>query len=310
MKYGTFKYGEEKYGASVSSGNATVTPIGALDRLKVWIALAGAGIVSMAGNATKQINRLIGSGSLSPQGILSTMKHFFLVTLDRILKPLNVQVLADSRQDLLPSIRENVETLPGKDGEIDFGNHLAPRLLELQVASEEGLSAKEKEERQILYAHYLDPTKGDKVLLFEDDLQKRYNVKYSGKIDPDCYPTWLKFTIPFKMNTPDVQSATVGKHSGSGTITNSGNAKTPILIEITGSITNPTISIGSSSISYTGTIPAGQTLAIDTGKMTASLNDLNVIDKITGDISYKLPPGDTAITASDNVTISWWDKWA
>ena len=57
------------------------------------------------------------------------------------------------------------------------------RLLELQVVTPDGLNAREKSRLKSLYAMYLDPTKGPKKLVFADDIEKTYMVKYSGKID-------------------------------------------------------------------------------------------------------------------------------
>ena len=84
--------------------------------------------------------------------------------------------------------------------------------------------------------------------------------------------------------------------TGSGDIVNNGTFETPIIIEIAGSSTNPTVTIGTDSFSYTGTIPSGQMLIIDTDKATAKLNGTNVLDKITGPLPYYIQPGSIPVT--------------
>ena len=80
-------------------------------------------------------------------------------------------------------------------------------------------------------------------------------------------------------------------------------------IEISGTVTDPTVVIGDDTLSYDGTINAGETLVIDTENMTAELDGENVLHNLTGDLPLMLQPGETAVTADSNVTFIWREKW-
>lgn len=241
--------------------------------------------------------------------ITGIAKTFFIIDADNILKPLNVLVVGDSRLDLFPQLKEYAEEIPGKHGETHFGSNLGSRPLELHVASMDGMTLEEKEEFKRLCSRYLNPVGGSKPLVFWDDLDKTYNVKYAGKIDPEQYADWLEFTIPFKMTSSYIEGSFKKAYVGTGTITNAGNTETPLIIEITGPATNPEVTIGDTTIEYNGTIPAGKTLVIDTEKLTAELDGENVLDDLTGDITVMLQPGETTVTADSNVTFIWRERW-
>jgi len=98
--------------------------------------------------------------------------------------------------------------------------------------------------------------------------------------------------------------------TGSGVAINHGNKETPLIIKIAGPVSNPTIKIGSSTISYLGNISSGNEVIIDTGAATAFLNEnVNVLDKIEGDLPYYLPPGENSVISHPNITLIWESRW-
>jgi len=233
---------------------------------------------------------------------------YLIIDDNSILRPLGVLVLRDSRHDLMPALKEFVEEVPGRHGEINFGNKLSSRLLELHVASMDGLTPEQKEAVQREFAKYLNPLAGPKNLVFLDDPGKTYIVKYAGKIDPTEYADWMEFVIPFKAIKPYIVGSSEKKFSGSGTLTNNVNVETPIIIEILGEVTDPSITFGTYTLVYIGTIPTGQKLIVDTEKKTAKLNGVNVLDNWSGGFP-KLQPGNTSVTADNNVTFKWRERW-
>ncbi|WP_024834145.1 distal tail protein Dit [Ruminiclostridium josui] len=235
---------------------------------------------------------------------------FFVIDSNNVLQPLGVLVLRDSRLELLPSTRDNTEEIPGMHGEFDFGTEFNARAFDLHVATDEGYAPLEKAHLQRLFAKYLDPTKGAKTLIFSDDIEKTYVVKYSGKIDITQYPSWFEFTLPFKMSNPFITGSFEKILTGSGTLVNNGTFETSLTIEITGPITNPSLTVGGYLLSYTGTIPSGQTLVINSngGTGTVKLGGVNAMSGYNG-IFPSLQPGNTNVTAGSNVTIRWKDKW-
>ena len=269
---------------------------------------AGGAILNSIANISKQISKSAGQSSISIQSTMNKLSYYFLVTLDNILQPLGIQVIGDSRKDLFPGLKEYTDSVPGKHGEVYFGSNLKSKLLELHVISEEGLTPEQKETQKRFYAKYLDATKGEKRLVFEDELGKTYKVKYAGKIDITPYPTSFEFTIPFKMANPYITSNSDNTQSGNGTLTNAGNVETPLIISASGPLTNPSMIIGVNTLLYTGTISTGQTLVIDTENMTVELDGLNVIQNYTGEFPM-LQSGNTSVTASNQVTFTWRDRW-
>ncbi len=249
-----------------------------------------------------------GTGTDSIKTTQFAMDKYMIVTTENRLEPLGVIVLGDSRKELMPQTRDNSEEIPGRHGEIDFGTEFKARVMELHVATNEGLSPLGKRQLERKIAMYLNPASGTKKLVFLDDPDVEYEVKYAGKIDPTNYPTWFEFTIPFKMSNPFISSADDHSLTGSGTITNEGSIETGLIIEITGEATSPEITIGNEILKYTGTIVAGDTLIIDTEKQTAKIGSTNAMANFNG-VFPLLSSGETSVIASGNVTIRWRDKW-
>jgi predicted phage tail component-like protein len=277
---------------------------------KTLFVSAGEALLSSIGSVSKRITKIAGQGSISITGTLAKLKYYFFVTTDMILQPLGLLVTKINRS-LMPPTRENTEEIPGRHGEIDFGSEFGSDMIELEVASDDGLTAEEIESTKRTLAQKLNPAVGERDLVLENENNKNYKVKYSGKIPLDKYPTWMKFVIPFKITNPFANAVNEKSLTGSGTITNEGTFETPIIIEIPGPATSPTVSVGTSVISYTSTIAAGQTLIIDTATQTAKIGSVNAIAQVSGDIDILLEPGvNVSIVPSISSTvIKWRDKY-
>ena len=274
--------------------------------------------VSNAGQGQELINILAsmdvadtGVGAETVTSHKFPTESYFVITCEGRLNPLGVIVLRDSRHELMPQTRDNTEEIPGRHGEYDFGSELKSRLMELHVATDDGLSQLQKEQLKRTIAKYLNPVAGTKKMVFLDDMDVEYEVKYAGKIDLTKYTDWMEFTIPFKMCNPFIESTTEHSQTGEGVIVNAGTFETPILIEIPGPATSPTVSVGASVIAYTSTIAAGQTLIIDTDAQTAKIGSVNAIAQVTGDIDYMLEPeANVSVVPSVSATIiKWRDKY-
>jgi len=238
-------------------------------------------------------------------------KAYFIITSDGILLPLGVVVLRDSREDIMPGIRSYTETIPGKYGEVHLKSDFTPRYLEIHVAAPNELSKSELEELKRNIAAKLNPLLGVKNLVFADDIKKTYQVKYSGRINlTRMLANWMEFTIPFKAGNPFIVGSFENIHAGSGTLTNDGNIETPLTIEISGPVTDPSVIVGDLTLTWTGTVEEGKTLVIDTEAMTVELDGVNVISTYTGSFP-KLQPGNTTVTAASGGTtiFKWRDRW-
>lgn len=292
-----------------------------LDKATVYIRAIGNAVIKSFGTATKTISKYffgaviisrnimnkVGDGVVSITSSLKRLKYYFFVTLDNILMPLGVKVTRDSRVNLAPTTRDNTVEIPGRHGEIDLGTEFGKRLIELHVVTDE-MTAEEREHTKLRIAKHVGG-ETPKSLVFEEDLSKTYDVKYAGKIDLNQYPNWMDITLPFKTVEPIITGSFEKVHSGSGVVVNEGTFETPIRIEVKGPTSDPVITIGKEQLAYTGSIPNNTALVIDTASMTAKINGKNVLENISGDISIKLQPGKTSVTAPSNAYIKWKDRW-
>lgn len=230
------------------------------------------------------------------------------VDADNILQPLGVHVLGDSRYELLPGTRDYTEEVAGRDGEIDFGCNFEPRILELHCAYE--VAAADQPAAIRTFVNYLNPLSGGTTLTFNDEPGKVYNVRYAGRIDVRRYPTWIEFTIPFKMFNPYIIGATQKELIGAGTAANDGNVATPFTLIVQGAVTDPSVVVAGYTMTYTGTVAAGSALVVDTEKFTATLDGLNALPNFNG-VFPKLQPGNNAVTpaAAGTTTIRWYSRW-
>lgn len=270
-------------------------------------------LIPDTGQGTESILPIDATMAISETGhgleFQSIAKTFFLVGLDNVLQPLGVIVMrGESRKDLLPGTRENTDKIPGRHGEIDFGSEFQPRVLELRVGQNVDPAEREKLKRTL--AKWLNPMQGEQPLIFADDLDKTYYVKYAGKIDLDQWPSWLEFTIPFKAGDPFIVGSFEKTHVGSGALTNEGTFETPVVITITGSVTDPSVVVGGETLTYTGSLASNDTLVIDTGKMSVTFNGVNALANYSGGFP-KLQPGDTPVTAAaaGTTVFTWRDRW-
>lgn len=232
-------------------------------------------------------------------------KTYYLVDANNTLRPLNVKVLSDSMIDLMPEIKVESDVIPGRHGEIYFDSKLGVRVIELKVLSND-FAVEDREALKRTMAQYLSPTGEAKPLVFFDDIEKQYLVKYAGKIDLTQYPTWMQFTLPFKSASPYIQGSFEMIHSGSGMLNNKGNLETPLVIEIAGPVSNPIVSVGIYTLTYTGTIDEGSTLIIDVENMAAELDGVNVLPDYSGGFPW-LSVGYTTVTGASAGTTTF--RW-
>ncbi len=241
--------------------------------------------------------------------LISLATTYFLIDADNILSPLGVLITRDNREEILPTIKNYTEKVPGKHGEYKFKSEIKGKILELTVVTDEGLTPTQKQDLKNLFAQYLSPLNGEKSLTFADDIERQYKVRYSGRINIENYPTWFKFVIPFKMSSPFITGSFENVQIGSGAIENKGNVDAHMIIEIRGLATNPSLTIDGELLSYAGTINTGETLVIDTKKKTAKIGDTNVLDNWGKKFPVLKPETTVEVTASNNIIIKWRESW-
>lgn len=241
--------------------------------------------------------------------IISIATTYFLIDGDNVLQPLNVLITRDTREEILSAVKNYTEKIPGKHGEYKFKTEIKGKILELTVVTPDDLTPEERNALEKKYARYLNPLSGEKTLVFSDDLERQYKVRYSGRINPEDYPTWSKFTIPFKISSPFIEGSFENTQIGSGTVENIGNIDARFTIAIYGPITNPSLVIGDKTLTYNGEIKTGETLTIDTLRKTAKIGDRNVLDNWCK-IFPTLKAGEQInVVATNNIALRWRARW-
>jgi predicted phage tail component-like protein len=232
----------------------------------------------------------------------------FSVDANDILQPLGVTCIGDNRDNLLPPTRDFFEEVPGRDGELDFGCEYMGYVLELHCMIEVAPAARRAKLREL--AGYLDPKAGVTTLVFADDPTRQWYVRYAGAIPVTQHPQWLDFTVPFRVSKPFIES--VSQHSAitTGTIVNAGTVETPLIVLIDGPAASPQVSVAGYSMSYNGAVGTGETLTIDTEKLTCLLETTNAMKDYNG-VFPKLQSGNNSlqVSPSGDTTVKWRDRW-
>lgn len=238
----------------------------------------------------------------------SAAKAYFYITRKGVLEPMGLTILRDSRHDLLPGTRDVIASIPGRHGAYDFGSGFNQRTMELKVASRERIGIEQRAQIKRTLAKHLNPLIGKQPLVFAEDIEKTYMVKATGQIDTSMSRSWLEFTIPLT-GDPIILGSFEKQHVGSGVLNNEGTYETPLSIRIVGAVTNPSVIVGSKTLTWNGIMTAGDVLEIDTEHMTVKHNGINALANYTGGFP-QIQPGTTTVTgAAVETTWHWRDRW-
>lgn len=228
---------------------------------------------------------------------------------NNVLQPLGVKVLRNA--EFIRNTREYSDTVPGSDGEIYFGSELEAGLISLPCFVETTPTTWDAKESEIM--GYLNPKLGEQELTFANRPGKVYNVVYTGqlKFSDDDGPFHRKFTIPLKVYSGKAKASSQSTLTGSGTAVNGGNDETPIILEIVGPVTNPSVTVAGLIMTYTGQVTANDKVVIDTGKRTVLFNGVNALGNYNS-VFPKLSVGNNTVTvnsASGAFTVKWHNLW-
>ena len=231
----------------------------------------------------------------------------FHVDENGILQPLGVTVLRGI--EFITNTVDYGEAVPGRDGEYDFGCDLGPKLINIPVAIDTTPSTWADKEAEIM--GYLNPKLGEQPLTFANRPGKVYMARYAGTLGfKDDGRYHREFTLPFKVSKSYGIASTQSLLEGSGTAVNGGNDVCPVIVEIVGPVTNPSVKIGSAEMKYTGQVTASDKLIIDTEKLTCTFNGVNALANYNG-VFPKLAVGDNTVTAASAGTTQtiWLNRW-
>jgi phage-related protein len=229
-----------------------------------------------------------------------------VVANDGAISHISLKVTGESQYELMPPTRDKTEQVFA-DGEVDFGTMLDTGEIRLFCTTADGLTVAEKRALQGEVAGQLNALREYFLLKWECMPDKALLACLVGRAEFIEYADGFDVVIPLKYQPLWVSTV---EHTavGSGTITNTGTFEAPFVVEITGDGTSPSVTVGGEVMQYDGTLAAGDKLVIDTGKMTAKVNNVNAMAKYNR-VFPKLQVGDTAVVAGDNTMIKWRDCW-
>ena len=220
---------------------------------------------------------------------------------DGSVSPFGGQLLRDGTDiPPLPEYEEYAEEVPGYAGRYHFGQD--PRMREINLALNiiKAEASKASFLRQL--AGWLNPANGEMYLVNSNEPDKRLKVRC---LEPPSYKDsygMLKLSVPL-VGRPYYESVALNTLTGAGSINNKGNVSCPCTI-VFGPGTNPSVTIGGVTVSYTGTIASGCTVTVDTEKQTAYYTTgagvvTNVLANVSGGFPW-LEPTPNLLTANQS----------
>jgi len=239
-----------------------------------------------------------------------------VLTLDGLTpKELGMGVFRKTQRPILSSTVDNTVTVPYMHGAYDFGAHMGPKPFTLECAFIARNHMELQERVSTLAAFLLDGDGRPKtmVIVFANQPDRQYTVRYSGDLQIDRIAGLGTFTLPFtaydpfaystwesdELNVDSLVSVDSDIYVDTGytfsvnspqsiTIYNYGNQNAQPIIEISGALSSLSITIGGVEFIYS--VPMSGTLTIDFKRKTARIGTTNVLQNTNAKFG-KLPIG-------------------
>ena len=210
----------------------------------------------------------------------------------------------------IPDVINSSVMIGGADGAIDFGGRLGPRPLNLPLCFPYETTVGQMQKRGRELTVYLSDGRGRPLTLwmrFEYEFDKYYSVRYNGAVipsrrfevsefvlpmiahDPFAYQTNLSTAITWDSDvlmdneylTFDDKFSFILSAPATLEVNNFGRVDEWPIIQIVGSFTTLSITVGTRTLVYNEALASG-TLMIDCKKMTAKLGVTNKNNKVSG----------------------------
>ena len=261
-------------------------------------------------------------GTFSIDGVLSDTWHLFI---------------RDWQHSLIPTPLHHLKGVPGRSGKKNSHAGLSSRVvtLDLTFADKATIFADMR-----AFASAINPVSlgdpgaspfatadGSHQLIFIDDNPGFYlKVVPQGDVIVTSSAFYGEATIPFEAFDPfwySTSSRSIAQAVASGgtiVVPNAGNVTTPPVITVaypsggTGALTGVVLTIGTVTLTYNGTIAAGQSVVFDCDKFTVLNNGVNDFANWSGDFP-QIPSGGGVLGYSDTnhvgatVTVAYTDRW-
>lgn len=225
--------------------------------------------------------------------------------------------LLRSKFRVMPETRDRYETISWRHGELDFGFDFAGLAIQLECLVTATSEANLRQRIRSI-AEWIDPSYGERRLIFDTEPDKFYLARFAGSADVEIVARQGRVTLPFRASDPFAYAVQddvfVYTAPGSYQFHRKGTAISYPKIEIEGTCNGGKIAItlNGKMINYTGTLAAGETLVFDSATITAYkittagtgiINVINDIDSIG--FPFAAPGANNlAIDVSGGATVS------
>jgi predicted phage tail component-like protein len=214
---------------------------------------------------------------------------------------------------ITPPIEDRLQTISGFDGAWDYGISYSPRPIEIECTmladSKEDLKTKIRN-----FAALLNPRKGAKSLIFDDDPNVQYFARLNNQIPLEQLGAMGTFTLQFICPDPFTYSKNPQVREGVTTIfaTHNGTHIARPTLTVTHGGWAASISVDSTGerIDFTDDSPSG-TYVIDCKEMTITLDGAAGYNYVKGDF-FGFVNGSNVVRTTGgitNVQISYYDTW-
>ena len=96
--------------------------------------------------------------------------------------------------------RHRSEEADEYDGEVDFGAEFQSHDIELHCVTDDGLTVEEKYQRKVEISDTLNKLRNGDWLMLESNPGKKIFAHFTGRVQMEEYPSWLRVNIPLKLD--------------------------------------------------------------------------------------------------------------
>ena len=156
---------------------------------------------------------------------------------EKTASALGLELIQGTQRRILPDTRDVVLTIPGRPGAYDFGAEFGVRLFELECLLHGATTSEQLQARvRDLAAHLIGKDGRPRVLrlIFDDEPDKYYNVRFAGSLPVEQIVSIGRFTLPLVAYDPyayalreTTRYAVVVSSPTAITINKAGNAPIP-----------------------------------------------------------------------------------
>lgn len=244
------------------------------------------------------------------------------ITEENFVRPFKCRL--DIDQSTIPYMAEaleEIDTVPGVHGDIQLSARYGSSNHILVMRSWPDISPEEKNAMIRDVDAFVSRAMRETQELYYERLGRIYYVKYVGLVEKSRErASWLEFRLPLKAHDPLGYAGHESSRGITGKADNRGNEPAPARMEFKGGLANPRVTVNGVIYAYSGTVPIGNTLVVDSRRQTAFIRNDTTRAETNANTGWNgnflvLQPGPvteiTQIAAGTNqFTLFWRNCWS